>query len=125
MAGKREYRISQIEGKITWQVEELWAGGKIRGPYGTKDAAVTAEKKVAVEAGYLDDLVLTATIGNEVKPENAFTKDEAGKWVCVQACSISIGNKEVVFTKGLTFSQEAPSFMGVNVAEWLEENVKT
>jgi len=51
MADKKGYRVSQIEGKITWQVEELWQGGTNRGPYGTKEAAIGAEEKVAREKG--------------------------------------------------------------------------
>ena len=124
MAGKKEYRIAQIEGKITWEIQELWEGGEVRGPYGTKEAAINAEEKVAEQGGFKDDLVLKETAGEEVKPENAFEKDPNGTWVCVQACSINIDNKEVVFSKGLSFTKDHP-FMGVDVAKWLEENVKT
>jgi hypothetical protein len=123
MAGKKNYRISQIEGKITWQVEELWEGGEIRGPYGSKEAAITNEEKIATENGFIDDLVLQEAVGEEVKPENAFQKDEEGNWVCVEACSISIDKKEVVFTKGLKFQKDQP-FMGVDVVAWLEEKIK-
>lgn len=124
MAEKKNYRIVQIEGKITWRIEELWDGGEVRGPYGSKDAAINAEEKIATENEFIDDLVLQEAIGEEVSPENAFEKNEKGDWVCVQACSINIENKEVVFTKGLTFSKDSP-FMGVDVAEWLEENIKS
>ncbi len=122
MAEKKNYRISQIEGKITWQIEELWEGGTVKGPYGSKEFAINAEEKIATENGFINDLVLTEAIGEEVSPASAFEKGEDGNWVCVQACSIAIGNKEVVFTKGLTFTKGHP-FMGVDVVDWLEKNI--
>jgi hypothetical protein len=122
MAGKKEYRVTQIQGKITWQVEELWEGGQVRGPYGTKEAAIHGEEHIAEENGFADDLVLGGAVGEEVKPEQAFEKDDEGTWVCVRACSINIQNKEVVFSKGLTFQKDQP-FMGVDVADWLDKNV--
>jgi len=124
MAAKKEYRISQIEGKITWRIEELWDGGAERGPYGSKEAAIRAEENIATENGFINDLVLKEAIGEEVSPQAAFEKDEKGNWLCVQACAISIDKKEVVFTKGLTFTKGHP-FMGVSVAEWLDENIKS
>jgi hypothetical protein len=124
MADKKGYRVSQIEEKITWRVEELWQGGIVRGPYGTKEAAIGAEEKIARDKGYFDNLVLTETIGKEVKPEDSFQKDEKGVWSCLRACSINVNNREVVLREGLTFTKGTP-FMGVNVAEWLEENIKS
>ncbi len=124
MAGKRNYRVSQIEGKITWQVEELWDGGEVRGPYGSKEAAITGEEKAAAENGFLDDLILQEAVGQEVKPRDAFEKDESGNWVCVQGCSLNISRKELVFTEGLTFAP-GELFMGVDITGWLDENVKT
>jgi hypothetical protein len=122
MAEKKNYRVSQIEGKITWQVEEFWEGGTVKGPYGSKEFAINAEEKFATENGFINDLVLTEAVGEEVSPESAFEKDEKGNWVCIQACSISIDNKEVVFTKGLTFTK-GHAFMGVDVADWLDKNI--
>jgi hypothetical protein len=119
---KKNYRVSQIEGKITWQIEELWEGGTVRGPYGSLDAAVLGEENYARENGFIDDLVLQEAVGEKVEPSSAFEKDEEGNWICVQACSIAIDNKEVVFTKGLTFTKGSP-FMGVDVADWLEKNI--
>ena len=119
---KKNYRLSQIEGKITWQIEELWEGGTVRGPYGSKEAARQAEERIATENGFIDDLVLQETVGEEVKPASAFEKDSDGNWHCIQACSIAIEDKELVFTKGMTFTKGIP-FMGVDVAEWLEEKV--
>ncbi|MFC1949609.1 hypothetical protein ACFLW0_05505 [Chloroflexota bacterium] len=122
-SNKKVYRIVQIEGKITWQVEELWDGGVTRGPYGSKDAAINSEKIFAEQGGFLDDLELAEVVGEEVEPSRAFEKDEEGTWLCVEACSIGIENKEIVFTKGLTFTKGNP-FMGVDVAKWLEENIE-
>jgi hypothetical protein len=123
MAEKKSYRVSQIEGKITWQLEELWDGGEVRGPYGTKEAAISAAKRIAEENGYLDELVLQEAVGEKVKPEAAFEKDSEGNWLCTQGCSIEIDKKEIVFTQGMSFTKGTP-FMGVDVAEWLEENTE-
>ena len=118
---KKTYRIVQIEGKITWQVEELWDGGTVRGPYGSKEAAINAEEKIATDNGFIDDLVLQEIIGEEIKPLDAFERDNRGTWHCKEACSIEIENKEIVFTEGMTFTKGIP-FMGVDVAKWLDEN---
>ena len=123
MADAKEYKVTQIAGKITWQAEELWEGGEIHGPYGTKEAAMQAEERLAQEKGYADSLVLAGTEGEEVSPEQAFEKDEDGSWTCVRACSINMGGKELVFHKGLKFEKDQP-FQGVKVAEWLEENLE-
>ena len=117
---KKQYRVTQIEGKITWQIEELWEGGTVRGPFGSKEAAIMAEEKIATENGFIDDLVLQETVGEEVTPAFAFEKDSDGNWHCIQACAIAIADKELVFTKGMSFTKGIP-FMGVDVAEWLEE----
>jgi len=66
MAEQRNYRVSQIDGKITWQVEELWDGGVVRGPYGTKDAAIHAEEKFATENKFFDSLVLQEAIEHKM-----------------------------------------------------------
>ncbi|MDD4984726.1 MAG: hypothetical protein PHQ43_02890 [Dehalococcoidales bacterium] len=118
---KKYYRISQIEGKITWQVEELWEGGTVRGPYGTKEAAINNEEQAARDNGFIDDLVLKETVGAEISPSRNFEKDQKGNWHCVQACSINIEGKELVLTEGMSFSKGIP-FMGVDVANYLEEN---
>ncbi len=120
---KKEYRIVQNEGKISWRIEELWDGGVTRGPYGSKDSALAHEEKIAEENGFSDDLVLQE-IGHEVaKPTDAFEKDTEGNWVCLKGCSIEMDKAEIVFTEGMKFT-EGTSYMGVDVAKWLEENVK-
>ena len=122
MAEPKNFRISQIDGKITWQVEELWEGGVVRGPYGTKEAAIHAEKKVATENNFLESLVLQEAIEHKINLGESFTRDDDGNWVCVQACSLTIDQKEMRFNEGLTFAKGTP-FMGVDVADWLEKNV--
>lgn len=119
---KKYYRVSQIKDKITWQVEELWDGGTVRGPYGSKESAIKGEEKIATEKGFVDDLVLQEAVGEEVTPAGAFEKDSEGNWHCIQACSINIEDKEVVFTQGMTFTKGHP-FMGVDIAKWLDENL--
>jgi len=118
---KKAYRVIQIEGKITWSIEELWDGGIIRGPYGSKHAAIKAEEIIAQKNGFIDDLVLQEVIGEEVMPANAFEKDPHGNWRCLKACSIDMENKKVVFTAGLEF-EKGIQFMGVDIAKWLDEN---
>ncbi|MFC1920657.1 hypothetical protein ACFLYQ_02905 [Chloroflexota bacterium] len=120
-SGNKGYRVVQIEDKITWRVEELWDGGITRGPYGSKDAAINAEETIARNDGFIDDLVLEKVEGREVSPSQAFEKDENGNWLCLEGCSIEMNNKEIVFAKGTTFT-EGSSYMGVDVAKWLEEN---
>ena len=120
-SGNKAYRVVQIEGKITWSAEELWDGGVTRGPYGTKDAAIKAEEKIATENGFINDLVLQE-VGEEVtKPTDSFEKDANGNWLCLKGCSIKMGKAEIVFTEGMTFTEGTP-YMGVDVAKWLEEN---
>ena len=123
MVEQKNYRVAQIDGKITWQVEELWAGGAVRGPYGTKDAAIHAEEKFATENNFFDSLVLKEAIEHKVNLAEAFARDDDGNWICTQACSLTIDQKELRFNEGLTFAKGTP-FMGVDIADWLEKNVK-
>ena len=118
---KKAYRIVQIEGKITWRIEELWDGGITREPYGSKEAAIATEERIAQENGFIDDLVLQEVAGEEVMPENAFEKDKDGSWRCLKACSIDVENKIVVLKEGMEFKKGVP-FMGVDVTKWLDEN---
>ena len=123
MVEQRNYRVSQVEGKITWQVEELWDGGVVRGPYGTKDAAIYAEEKVATENNFFDSLVLQEAVEHKLNLMEAFSRDDDGNWTCTQACSLTIDQKELRFSQGLSFAKGTP-FMGVDVVDWLEKNVK-
>ncbi|MFC2005292.1 hypothetical protein ACFLUY_03610 [Chloroflexota bacterium] len=120
-ASKKAYRVVQIEGKVTWRVEELWDGGIIREPYGSQHAAIKNEERIAQENGFFDDLVLQEVIGEEVMPANAFEKVSGGNWRCLKACTINVENKAVVFTEGMEFEEGTP-FMGIDVAQWLDEN---
>ncbi len=120
-SSKKAYRVVQIEGKITWRIEELWDGGVIREPYGSKHAAMKAEERIAQENGFIDVLALQEVIGEEVMPADAFEKDTDGNWRCLKACAIDIGNKKIVFTAGTEFEKGIP-FVGVDVTEWLDEN---
>lgn len=122
MAEQRNYRVSQVEGKITWQVEELWDGGVVRGPYGTKDAAIYAEEKFATENNFFDNLVLKEAVEHAVNLVESFKRDDDGNWTCTQACSLTIDQKELRFSEGLTFAKGTP-YMGVDIADWLEQNV--
>ncbi len=117
------YRIVQNEGKISFRVEELWEGGVQRGPFGTKDAAKLIEEKAAREGGFIDDLSLEGVVEEKKSPLDAFEKDAEGNWLCIEGCSIDINEKEVVFIEGQSFSKGSP-FMGIDVAEWLDENTK-
>jgi hypothetical protein len=120
-SSKKAYRIVQIEGKMTWRIEELWDGGVTREPYGSKHAAIKAEERIAQENGFIDDLALQEVIGEEVMPTDAFEKDVNGNWRCLKACTIDIGGKKITFTAGTEFIKEIP-FMGVDVTEWLNKN---
>jgi hypothetical protein len=121
--GKKVYRVSQIEGKISWKVEELWEGGVVRQPFGTKESAVKFEQEVAKKGGFLDALALQEFVGKEKPLEETFHKDPNGDWHCVQACAIDMEDKEIVFAEGMSFAKGAP-FMGVDVAKWLDEHAK-
>jgi hypothetical protein len=122
MAEQRNYRVSQVEGKITWQVEELWDGGVVRGPYGTKDAAIYAEEKFATENNFFDNLVLKEAVEHAVSLVESFKRDDDGNWTCTQACSLTIDQKELRFSEGLSFAKGTP-YMGVDIADWLEQNI--
>ncbi len=117
------YRVVQNEGRISFRVEELWEGGVQRGPFGTQEAAILTEEKAAREGGFIDDLGLEGVVAEEKSPLDSFKKDEEGNWLCLEACSIDIKDKEVVFTEGQSFSKGTP-FMGIDVAEWLDERSK-
>ena len=118
---KKAYRVVQIEGKITWRIEELWDGGVIREPYGSKHGAIKAEERIAQENGFIDVLTLEEVIGEELMPADAFQKDADGTWRCLKACAIDMENTKIVLTSGMEFTKGIP-FMGVDVAKWLDEN---
>jgi len=119
---KKVYRVTQIEGKITWKVEELWDGGIERAPYSSKEGAIKSEENIARDNGFIDDLVLQDIVEEEKKsPTDAFERDVRGTWHCKQACSIEIENKELVFTEGMTFTKGTP-YMTIDIAKWLDEN---
>jgi len=118
---KKAYRVVQIEGKITWKVEELWDGGIERAPYGNKEAAIRSEENIARDNGFIDDLVLQDIMEGKKSPTDAFEKDARGTWHCKKACAIEMENKEIVFTVGMTFTKGIP-YMTLDVAKWLDEN---
>ena len=119
---KKAYRVVQIEGKVSWKVEELWDGGIERAPYGNKEAAIKSEENIARDNGFIDDLVLQDIVEEEKKsPTDGFERDSRGTWHCKQACSIEMEDKEIVFTEGMTFTKGSP-FMMVDVAKWLDEH---
>ena len=120
-ASKKDYRVVQIEGKVTWRIEELWDGGVIREPYGSQHAAIKAEERIAQEGGFIDDLALLEVTGEEVMPANAFEKNEDGNWRCLKACTIDVENKAIVFTEGMEF-KKGTTYQGIDVVEWLEKN---
>ncbi len=122
-SGKKPYRVVQVEGKITWRIEELWDGGVVRQPFGTREAAIKHEQDVAKQGGFSGDLAFQDAVSKEKTPEETFEKDDSGNWHCVQACALDMENKEIVFTKGMTFVKGSP-FMGVDVAKWLDEHAK-
>ena len=120
-ASKKAYRVVQIEGKVTWRIEELWDGGVTREPYGSKHAAIKAEERIAQENGFIDDLTLQEVIGEEVMPANAFERNADGSWRCLKAYGIDVENKIVVLEEGMEFEKGVP-FEGIDVAKWLDEN---
>ncbi len=120
-SSERGYRVVQIEGKITWRIEELWDGGVVRGPFGTREFAVRHEEDIARAEGFIDGLVLKEVIAEEKSPCDAFEKDSDGKWHCTAAVSIEIENRMMVIGEGLTFTKGV-LFMGVDIAKWLDEN---
>ena len=118
---KKAYRVVQIEGKISWKVEELWDGGIERAPYGSKEVAIRSEENIARDNGFIDDLVLQDIIEEKKSPRDAFERDARGTWHCKEACSIEMENKEIIFTVGMTFAKGIP-YMMIDVAKWLDEN---
>ncbi len=119
---KKAYRVVQIEGKITWKIEELWDGGIERAPYSSKEGAIKSEEKIARDNGFIDNLVLQDIVEKEKEsPTDAFERDSRGTWHCKRACAIEIKGKDIVFTEGMTFTKGSP-FMAVDVAKWLDEN---
>ncbi|MFC2072842.1 hypothetical protein ACFLUU_09170 [Chloroflexota bacterium] len=121
-SNERGYRVVQIEGKITWRIEELWDGGVERGPFGAKEYAIKKEEDLARAEGFIDDLVLKEVVEKEIAYKDAFNKASDGNWRCIQACSIEMENKVIVFSEGTTFTRGTP-FMGIDVTKWLDENI--
>ena len=120
-SSERGYRVVQIEGKITWNIEELWDGGVVRGPLGSKEAAIQREKDIARAEGFIDDLVLKEVIEEEASIHDAVEKDSEGNWHCLKAISIEMENRIIVLSEGMTFTKGVP-FIGVDVAKWLDEH---
>ena len=120
-SSERGYRVVQIEGKITWNIEELWDGGVVRGPYGTRDLAIQNEEKIAQAEGFIDDLVLKEAIGEEKSRCDAFEKDSKGNWRCIEPIDFEIENRMIVVGQGMTFTTGIP-YMGVDIAKWLDDN---
>ena len=120
-SSERDYRVVQVEGKITWSIEELWDGGVVRGPYGTRELAIQNEKKIAKAEGFIDDLVLKEAIGEEKSRCDAFEKDSDGNWRCIEAIDFEIENRIIVIGRGTILTTGIP-FMGFDVAKWLDDN---
>ena len=120
-SSERGYRVVQNEGKITWRIEELWDGGVVRGPFGTKESAIQREENIARAEGFIDGLVLKETIGEEVSISDAVEKDSEGNWHCIKAISVEMENRMIVLSAGMTFTKGVP-FMGIDVAKWLDEH---
>jgi len=120
-SSERDYRVVQNEGKVTWRVEELWDGGVVRSPFGTKAIAVRREEDIARAEGFIDNLSLKETVAEEKSPCEAFEKDSDGNWHCITPVSIEIEKRVVVIGKGTTFIGGV-LFTGIDVAKWLEEN---
>jgi len=118
---EKGYRVVQIEGKITWSIEELWDGGVVRGPFGTREAAIQREEDIARAEGFIDDLVLKEVIEEEVSISDAVEKDSEGNWHCLKAISIEMENRMIALGAGMTFTKGVP-FLGIDVAKWLDEN---
>ena len=120
-SSERAYRVVQIEGKITWSIEELWDGGVVRGPFGTKEAAIQREEDIARAEGFIDDLVLKEAIGEEVSIHDAVEKDSEGNWHCLKAISIEMEHSMIILSAGLIFTKGV-LFMGIDVAKWLDKH---
>lgn len=120
-SSERAYRVVQIEGKITWSIEELWDGGVVRGPFGSREGAIQREKDIARAEGFIDDLVLKEVIEGEASIHDAVEKDSEGNWHCLNAISIEMEQRIIVISAGMTFTKGV-IFMGVDVAKWLDEH---
>ena len=120
-SGKKVYRIVQIEGKMSFRIEELWDGRDNGGTYGSVQSAIFAEEKKARANGFIDELILQEAVESRTSHKDAFEKDPEGNWHCTHGCAIEMANKEIVFSEGMTFTKGTP-FMGIDVAKWLEEN---
>jgi hypothetical protein len=121
-SSERAYRVVQIEGKVTWSIEELWEGGAARGPFGSKAAAIQREEDIARAEGFIDGLVLKEAIGGEVSISDAVEKDSEGNWHCLKAIAIEMDNRRMVaLPMGMTFTKGV-RFLGIDVAEWLDEH---
>ena len=75
---KKAYRVTQIEGKISWKIEELWDGGVERAPYGSKEAAIRSEEKIARDIKFIDGLVLQDIMEENISPTDPFERDARG-----------------------------------------------
>ena len=120
-SNERGYRVVQTEGKISWRIEELWDGGVVRGPFGVKGYAIEKEEEIARAEGFIDDLVLKEAVEKKISHKDAFKKESDGNWHCIQACSIEMENKEIVFAKDMMFIS-GTLYLGIDVAKWLDEN---
>lgn len=120
-SSERAYRVVQIEGKVTWSIEELWDGGVVRGPFGSQEAAIQREEDIARAEGFIDDLVLREAIGEEVSIHDAVEKDFEGNWHCLKAISIEMEHRIIVISAGMTFTKGV-LFMGIDVGKWLDEH---
>lgn len=120
-SSERGYRVVQNEGKITFRVEELWDGGVVRGPFGSKAAAIQREEGIARAEGFIDGLVLKGAIEEKVSISDAVEKDSEGNWHCLKAISIEMENRMILLSAGMTFTKGV-LFMGIDVAKWLDEH---
>ena len=120
-SSERAYRVVQIEGKITWSIEELWGGGVVRGPFGSKAAAIQREEDIARAEGFIDGLVLKEVIEEEASISDAVEKDSEGNWHCLKAISINMENRMIALSAGMTFTKGV-LVMGIDVAKWLDEH---
>jgi len=120
-SSERAYRVVQIEGKITLSIEELWDGGVVRGPFGSREGAIRREEDIARAEGFIDDLVLKEVIEEGASIHDAVEKDSEGNWHCLNAISIEMEQRIIVISAGMTFTKGV-LFMGVDVAKWLDEH---
>ena len=120
-SSERAYRVVQVEGKIIWSIEELWDGGVVRSPFGSKAAAIQREENIARAEGFIDGLVLKEVIEEEVSISDAVEKDSEGNWHCIKAIPVEMENRMIILSAGTTFTKGVP-FMGIDVAKWLDEH---